>query len=145
VHEHTLEQVKGVVDRVHAELVFTCTRLLIPAGMLGAVAWMLWRRARRGCSWSRRSDRPGLAFSASSSAVTTVGRPARAAVAPAPSASVAAVSKTRIGRRILERPSPPARSRRCRDATPRRPSKTLIAQLRNGFASSHSGRAGLCR
>jgi len=46
VHEHTLEQVKGVVDRVHAELVFTCARLLIPAGMLGVAAWMLWRRPR---------------------------------------------------------------------------------------------------
>ncbi|HEV8604592.1 MAG TPA: hypothetical protein VGQ99_04460 [Tepidisphaeraceae bacterium] len=47
VHEHTLTEVKGVVDRVHAELVRTSLRLLIPATMLGAGAYWIGRAMRQ--------------------------------------------------------------------------------------------------
>jgi hypothetical protein len=47
-HEHSLEHVKGLVRRVHTELVLTSLRLLIPAAMLGLAAFLLWRHQKKG-------------------------------------------------------------------------------------------------
>jgi hypothetical protein len=58
IHEHSLDHVKGVVRRVHTELLLTSARLLIPAALLGLATLMLWRHQRRGghssiacCAW----------------------------------------------------------------------------------------------
>jgi hypothetical protein len=44
VHEHTLDQVKSIVPRVHKEMVLISIRLLIPATMLGVGAIVLRRK-----------------------------------------------------------------------------------------------------
>ena len=63
VHEHSLEHVKGLVRRVHAELVLTSLRLLIPAAMLALAALLLWRHQKRGGSSIAASAWPWLAIS----------------------------------------------------------------------------------
>lgn len=51
LHEHSLEYVKGLVGRIHTELLLTSVRLLIPAAMLAIGALLLW------CHW-RKMVRP---------------------------------------------------------------------------------------
>jgi hypothetical protein len=46
VHEHSWPYVERLVERVHAELTRTSVRLLIPAGMLGGAAGLLWLHRR---------------------------------------------------------------------------------------------------
>jgi hypothetical protein len=46
-HEHSAEYAKEMVGRVHKELLWTSYRLLIPAGMLGLAALMLWHSSRK--------------------------------------------------------------------------------------------------
>src|SRR4030095_11409552 len=44
IHEHTLDEVKSIIPRMHKELVLISLRLLIPAAMLGVGAIVLKRK-----------------------------------------------------------------------------------------------------